>query len=274
MKLTKAQLRTAASVKERLDQPTLTPDDAIYVMENYHEGTSCDVAGAAAHFTPPDMAYDHALFVHKSGCHIVDISAGIGMLSFACMIRNYYGPPIKSVTLLELNPTYVEIGKRVVGALSAYNESHSVIDINWIQGNVFDQQVWLSATTLVPGGIWDSAISNPPFGNMSKEDRQLATPWMNYTGKRDIACIELAMRYTKGGYYILPPGSVDFRYSGARYFERVPCKELDRLRKANPDRFLATEATSVDGSYYRDQWRATTITTESVELNFNREEYY
>ena len=273
MKLTKAELKSARQVEEKLAQPSLSHDDIDWIYQNYHEGQQGDVSAGAAHFTPYDLAFDTALFAYTVG-DIVDIAAGHGLLTYAAICRDYHEGHIRSVTCVEFNPVYHELSKRLLEPMSAYTRSNEPIKVNCVLGNMFDQSLWTSVTSGLTDGKFTHALSNPPFGAMSQADKALASQWMNYTGKRDIAAIELAHRVSHGATFILPPGSVDFRYSGApRGFERIPCRELDRLRKANPEMFMAMEADGIDGSCYRDQWRSTSITVEVASICFDRQQY-
>lgn len=274
MKLTKAQLKIQAKVDDLLkNKPDLSHDDIDFVFANWHEGSCGNVSAAAAHFTPYSLAWDHALFAYGVG-HVVDIAAGNGLLTYALIGRDIHEGHLKSVTCIEMNPVYHQLSKRLLEPLSGYTCSSDPIKINCVLGNIFDQRIWTSITSGLTDQKFTHAIANPPFGNLSKEDKALAEPWLNYTTKRDISAIELAWRHSHGASFILPTGSVDFRYSGHhRGFERIPCNALDKLRKANPNMFLAMEADGIDCSIYRDEWRSTKVNVEVASICFDRSQY-
>jgi len=67
---------------------------------------------------------------------------------------------------------------------------------------------------------------NPPFGQGGKVD------WLNYTGgHRDLQAVEVCLRYSKAGYFILPSGSVSFKYSGEQYYKDEPDRYSQKLKK-------------------------------------------
>jgi hypothetical protein len=51
-KLTKQQSRNRRAAEKLLEKDTLSPDDRIFVYENWHEGVSHDNGRAGAFFTP------------------------------------------------------------------------------------------------------------------------------------------------------------------------------------------------------------------------------
>jgi len=58
----------------------------------------------------------------------------------------------------------------------------------------------------LPDKRFDLCISNPPFGNDQVDKSKYN--WLNYQGHRDLMALEIALRYSKWGYFILPQQSV------------------------------------------------------------------
>src|SRR5579864_2275263 len=78
-----------------------------------------------AFFTPMELANDFKIEVH--GRKILDLCAGIGILSFCCRhFRHHEQMP--DITSIEINPEYVRIGRKLLP------------EATWICADVFD--VW------------------------------------------------------------------------------------------------------------------------------------
>ncbi|MFC3190044.1 hypothetical protein ACFSKS_12480 [Pseudocitrobacter faecalis] len=84
----------------------LTQDDKEFIFNNY-QGDGIGATGAF--FTPEMLAWD---FILDAGCSgdCIELCAGIGRLSYYQFLRN--NP--SHITCVELNPEYVQIGKRVL----------------------------------------------------------------------------------------------------------------------------------------------------------------
>lgn len=140
MKLTKEQAAQHAKAEEILQQATLTYEEKVFVLEHWHEGATNMNTRTGAFFTPFRLAEDMAIEIHKN--HVIDLCAGIGMLSFmACYRKN-----VQHITCLESNPDYIRVGKKILP------------EATWIQGSVLDKELIESL------GLFELALSNPPFG--------------------------------------------------------------------------------------------------------------
>lgn len=123
------------------------------------------------------------------------------------------------------------------------------------------------------GNKFDFAISNPPFGKLTL-DPTIDTSWLNYKGDLDVMILELLLRYTKGGgYMIIPPSSCEFQYSGRPYYQEKENKKLDKFRKVNPNLFFKMEADGIDCSLYVNEWTNTKVMVEVARINNNKEDY-
>ena len=192
-KLTKAEAKKHHEAEQLLDKPEWTHEDREFFTQHWQESANHVNTTAGAFFTPLDYAMDVALDIGPG--KIVDLCAGIGTLSYAAMLRN--GTENVDITCIELNPTYVEIGRKMIP------------QARWITGDVFQELPALSER-------FEYAVSNPPFGRI-KSDK--AGP--RYTGPNfEYKVIDLAAEYADQGTFVLPQQSAGFQYSGVPYYER------------------------------------------------------
>jgi predicted RNA methylase len=252
MKLTKVVTKQHDEALERLEQTTLSEDDRDFVLEHYHPGATNNIGKAGVFFTPPDLAYELALYAPSPAKHLitmVDVCAGIGMLTHAVKTFQQYKideTPVRFVCL-EWNPEFVEVGKKI----APYAE--------WICADVFDKRIWEHLGPIT----W--MMSNPPFGNVKTS---ADTSWLRYKGVKDLMVVELITRFAqRGGTVILPQTSVPFRYSGHHFYEQV-CEaeysmQLQRFLKANNVEF---NCCSSDISVYKDQWKGAAPTVEMAQV--------
>lgn len=260
-KLSKRELKEQKDIfNNLLKKDILTPDEIEYIYDNLNPLMIDNCSERGVFFTPTDLCRDVATFFPKHG-HIVDICGGIGKLSYWLRNYDYYERTIKSLTIIELNPQFVEIGKKLLP------------QANWINGNVFDKSIWDDITKDLEGNKFDYAVSNPPFGRLTV-DPIIDTSWINYQGDLDVMVLELVLRYSKnGGYMIIPPASCDFRFSGRPYHEYITNKKLEKFRKFNPDLFFRMEADGIDCSLYVDEWDNTKVMVEVARINVDKEDY-
>lgn len=237
MKLTKQQSKLH---KQALDMvhsdKALTWDERKFILDNYFEAQGQLNALAGAFFTPFELASDFSIEV--PGGSIVDLCAGIGMLSFACQHRG------AEFTCVEFCPEYLTVGRRVMP------------DALWIEGDVFS----------VPLGRYDCAISNPPFGAIKGDQFK-----GNYTGGQfEYKVIELASSIAKYGVFILPQQSAPFRYSGERSFRE---DENDKARKFREQTGIVMQPNcGIDTAIYKDQWKSVSPICEIVCCDFEEPE--
>ncbi|HMN10990.1 MAG TPA: methyltransferase [Bellilinea sp.] len=204
-KLSKAQLKAHSQAMEILatDKP-LSGQDKWFVMENWRP-TASKVTGSDAFFTPMPIAMNLAMSTYDEG-HILDLCAGIGRLSFAMLERARYWPRLR-ITALEMNPEFVEVGRKVLP------------EVEWITGDMLDENLWEGL------GPFTAVVSNPPFGNTKAKPK-----WLKYHGKLSLMAAEIAVRKTleRSGTFIFPQSICPFRYSGVREYTEIPKKRMDR----------------------------------------------
>lgn len=247
-KLTKAQTKQHNQILDLIysDKP-LTLDEKEFILQNYNEAADVNVGPIGSFHTPMELAYDFAFDI--GGGKIIDMCAGIGMLSFCKLVRDSYDKQIKEVVCVEYEPKYVEIGKRIVPEAS------------WIIGDVL--------SIIQDNKYFDWAFSNPPFGNIKTSDWQ-----GKYTGGQfEYKVVEKASRIAHNGSFILPQTSAGFKYSGAQYYQQT--KDSDKYNKFVEQTKITFHAgVGIDSSIYRDQWKNTNILVESCIAGWEGNEYY
>lgn len=243
-KLSKTETRNHNKALELIhSDKSLTWDDKEFIFRNWHEGANHMNGQAGAFFTPFDMAFDFALHVGSSECRIIDLCAGIGMLSFACQNRSY--GVTHDITCVEYNSDYITVGKRLLP------------EANWIHGDALDLPEDI--------GHFDFCISNPPFGAIK---RQKNGP--RYTGKDfEFHIIDLASQIADYGVFVLPAMSAGFKYSGVDYYERHKDGKAFDFQKKFGIHFEC--GIGVDTSIYRSEWKGTSPATEIVSVDFTEE---
>lgn len=179
--------------------------------------------------------------------------AGIGTLAFTISNQHDYwrDNPNAQITCVEINPDYVEVGKKILP------------EANWVLGSVLDEKLISSL------GKFDQSISNPPFGRVQTD----STSWLNYRGPEfEFKVIEVASKISRDGAFILPQVSCPFELSGQPHFicKRHNGSLSSKLISFERDTGITLgHNIGIDTSCYRDQWRGVNITTEIVEVEFD-----
>jgi len=244
-KLTKAEARAHAQAEELLRKDVLTYDEKMFVLDNWHEGASHVNGSAGAFFTPTGLAGDFA--IDACGGRTIDLCVGIGTLAFHVFWRARYargsGEPQPEIVCIERNPSYVEVGRKVLP------------EAKWICADVFD----FDFASL---GLFRSAIANPPFGATHR-----AGNGPRYTGRSfEFHVIDLASDIADYGAFIIPQMSAPFEYSGVQcYRER---QSADYLRFTERTGIHLEAGCGVDCAYHRDAWKGVAPNVEIVCANF------
>lgn len=223
------------------DKP-LTIDEKIYVLQNWNPQASHNVGKTGTFFTPYDLARDLSIEVVGIGT-IVDACAGIGALSLAEEVMG--GGGAKHICI-ENNPTFVEVGKRILP------------DATWIQGDAFDAKTWDKI-----GSAYE-VISNPPFLKIKPTN---FTGLKYAGGKSTYVLAEIALQHVKFATFIVDQGSCPFRFSGCMNYQQVENKEYTKFREQTG---IIFEATSIDTSVYLSQWSG--VSTQVEVVHVKREE--
>lgn len=234
-KLTKAEAKKHHEAEKLLDKPTWTHDDREFFTQHWQESANHVNTTHGAFFTPLAFAMDTALDIGPG--RVLDMCAGIGTLSYAAQLRN--GAEHVEITCIELNPAYVEIGRKMVP------------EARWITGDIF---------TVLPelDERFDCAVSNPPFGRIKADGRGPRYTGANFEHK----IIDLASQYADQGVFIIPQNSAGFAYSGVPYYERKEGNaEYQRFAKQTGI-FLDIGAGMDTTSSYYGEWHGVAPRTE------------
>jgi hypothetical protein len=246
-KLTKAQSKAHAEAEKLLTKDRLNDDEKQFVFENWHEGATHINGAAGAFFTPYSLAADFAIDGQSKG-RIIDLCAGIGVLSYFAYWRGQWDNDFPEITCIEHNPRYIEVGKKLLP------------EARWICADVFDWRTWWMNE--LEGQMFDLAISNPPFGTVKRPGTG-----PRYKGREfEFHVIDIASEIADRGAFIVPQQSAPFRYSGRRYFERLESGKEVNFEDAT-GLYLDIGA-GVDTSIYKDDWKDTSIITEIVTAEF------
>lgn len=250
MNLNKEQSKLHDQALEILQQDVLNEDEKFFVFENYQEsGTNLNKL-TGAFFTPFEMAKDMAAIEVLFDRKVVDLCAGIGMLSFALIRSAMYEDYTPQITCIEINPEYVEIGKKLVP------------EATWICGNVLNDELINSL------GKFQQAVSNPPFGNIKTADLRTKP---QYTGPDfEFKVIEQASRIASYGTFILPQMSSPFLYSLPRRekSKQGPSGSAKWKRFADQTGWGYDETKGLNTMLYADFWKTKVPTTEFVSIDF------
>lgn len=240
-KLTRAQAKSHQQAVDVLAKDVLTEDDKEIVYRNWNEGANHVNGEAGAFFTPFDMAFDFA--IDAGGGRVIDLCAGIGMLSYAIWQRSRFYDRRPQITCIERNADYFEVGKRLLP------------EATWIHADVLD-------VLDMDLGHFDSAISNPPFGNIRREKNA-----PRYAGKDfEFHVIDIASHLADFGTFIVPQMSAGFNYSGRQNYERQKDGKAVAFQKLTGLHFDA--GCGIDTSLFLDQWKGVSPMCEIVCVDF------
>ncbi|MCC8409897.1 hypothetical protein LJ707_13245 [Mucilaginibacter sp. UR6-1] len=177
------------------------------------------------------------------------------MLSFVA----YHYRNCKDITCVELNPTYYEVGKKLLP------------EANWINDSIFNYKDF---------GLFKQAISNPPFGKIKTGlDKNLQSE-LKYKGAEfDLITVEIAFKIADYGCFILPQQSTPFKYSGSEFYMdlretgkgynpyglTVPNKVQKFIKETGLDYMFNI---GIDTSIYKDSWKGVSPICEIVTFEF------
>lgn len=240
-KLTKAQRKAHAEAEAILTKDRLTEDEKDFVFQNWHEGATHVTGAAGAFFTPWGLAADFEL--DARGGRVIDLCAGIGILSFFIHHRSRSAERVADITCVEINPRYVEIGRKLLP------------EARWICADVFD---WRNLGL----GRYDTAISNPPFGRVKRRGNG-----PRYRGPEfEFHVIDIAAELADYGAFIVPQQSATFRYSGTQLYQPMKAgRGVDFERQTG---LVMEHGAGVDTAFYRDEWKDVAPLCEIVCLEF------
>lgn len=250
------QLHDEAMALINLDRE-LTMKEIEMVFRQYNPMAEHNVGKGAIFFTPVGVAWELAVFCQPKG-HIIDLCAGIGVLSYTVLHHDYGGwtgrsplrGDIKRLVAIENNPEFVEIGKRLLP------------EVEWYCSSVFDLDFLTSL------GEFNCAISNPPYGNIPSKSR---AKWLKVKGPAQWLVMEVALRMCySGGMFIVPENDSDYSYRIEPLQPRGPVPSWTRNimsnqyldKKTSREKYLEPHfpgvtmtPASVDISGYDNEWQ-------------------
>ncbi len=243
-KLSKAQAKAHQQACDILSKEVLTLDDKMFVLENWQESASHVNSAAGAFFTPFDLAMDFSIETYPG--RVIDLCAGVGMLSFAVKMRHVYQSEGLDLTCVEINPDYVAVGKKLLP------------EAKWIEASVFD-------VLDMDLGHFDIAISNPPFGAVKRPDGKRSP---RYSGSDfEFHVIDIASHLASYGAFIVPQGSAGFNYSGKPGYERQKEGKAVKFQELTGLHFEA--GCGIDTSIHQKSWRGVSPLCEIVCIDFD-----
>lgn len=240
-KLTKAQAKLHRQAQDILAKEILTEDDKEFVLKNWNESANHVNGEAGAFFTPYDLAFDFTIDAIGQGGYggrVIDLCAGIGMLSYAVWWRS---DRRAKITCVERNAEYIAVGRKILP------------EAEWIHADVLD---------LPTLPRFDLAISNPPFGNIKRAGNA-----PRYTGRDfEFHVIDIAAHLADRGTFILPQMSAGFFYSGRPCYE--PQKEGKAVKFQELTGLHFESGCGVDTAFYLDAWKGVSPMCEIVCVEF------
>jgi hypothetical protein len=91
----------------------LTEDQIEQIYEEWNPAVIDSISMNGVYFTPNGLCRDVVAMAQVRG-HVVEIAAGIGGLAYWAKQYDTYPQRVKSITCIEINPQFVEIGKRLL----------------------------------------------------------------------------------------------------------------------------------------------------------------
>ncbi|MDR6818477.1 hypothetical protein J2X76_003654 [Neorhizobium sp. 2083] len=242
-KLTKAQAKAHQQACDLLAKDVLTEDERFFVIDNWQESAAHINTVAGAFFTPYGLARD--LAIETFAGRMIDLCAGIGVLSFAASMMHRWSQTPIDLTCVEINPDYVAVGKKLLP------------EATWIEASVFD-------VLDMDLGHFDIAVSNPPFGNIKRPDGKSAP---RYTGAEfEFHVIDIAAQLANYGVFILPQMSSGFKYSGSQHYRRdTSGKAFEFQQKTG---IYLGPSCGIDTASYLNEWRGVSPLCEVVCCDF------
>ena len=213
----------------------LTFAEKEFILENYKPYADHNVTATNAFFTPLELAIAATVEMPETDdcsqpIRILDLCAGIGMLSFAYKYYSGYRTEDVELVCVELEAEYVEVGKRILP------------EATWIHGSIMELDI-------EEIGLFDCFISNPPFMKLG-----------DYKGTYTTSTI--GAEVSRYGVMIVPQCNCPFKYSGQPQYEAVDNREYEKFFEKERLRFAVgcIDTESIDDL----KWDNVNVTTEVV----------
>ncbi|MFF2206007.1 methyltransferase [Streptomyces sp. NPDC058145] len=221
----------------------LTRKEKEFVLDHYQPSASTTQALDGAFFTPREMARELATYDiggDRPGERIIDLGAGIGRLAFEAVHadwRDREDLPLGEMVCVEKNPEYVRVGRRVLP------------EATWLCHDLLD-------AADMDLGLFDCAISNPPFGAISRSRDSAAYRPRQF----EYHAIATAARVARRGIFIVPRTSVH---------EEHPSQRTTSCLRFTRETGIELKTTWMDADAWRDQWGGPTPRVTVVSADFH-----
>lgn len=243
MKLSKIETKDHQIIDGLIKQKgPLTLVEKEFILDKFLPHSIDNSTKSGAFFTPQSIAQELSVTCDCDGDTVLDLAAGIGSLSYGLVSC---GRRPKRLLCVEMNPEFVEIGKKIVP------------DAEWVQGDIFQEKTFARLRNTK----FNWVVSNPPYGQQLK-DRD----WLYYNGASELMAVEVALRLANDGIFIIPQSSVPWRDSGVAFHqERNDIGgSLKKFMDVNADvQFLST---SIDMSVFGKDWKGGLSKVEMVHI--------
>lgn len=126
-KLTKQQIKSHDTAIRLLNQDRISDEDKLYIFQNFRADANHITSKSGAFFTPFGLARDlslHIPYQREKTVRIIDLCAGIGVLSYTACAGSDWGKVNVDIVCVELNPDYVAVGKKYCLMLLGYVGTH------------------------------------------------------------------------------------------------------------------------------------------------------
>ena len=240
----------------------LNDDERMFVLENWSPLQSHNIGQAGAFFTPYELACDTMIELPEDATTVIDLCAGIGMLTFCAWQKFRWQRDMPKFICVEINPNFVRVGRKVMP------------EATWIQGSVMDKSILDQILTFVDDPETAVVISNPPFGT-TRMFREECDVDLRYTGNLfEYAVMDVSSRFSTFGIFIIPQGSAPFEFSGKRTYKLKVNQDgnpsNDKYNKFHEETGLALGMNcGIDTQHALEQWVGTRILTEICLLSNN-----
>lgn len=247
-KLTKQQVKVHEAAVRLLNQDKISSKEKDYIFQNFHADAQHNTSKIGAFFTPLGLAHDFSLHIpynQKHAVRIIDLCAGIGVLSYAACANEDWDRCYADITCVELDPEFVKIGKKLVP------------NATWICGDALDPNL------LKCLGYFDIVISNPPFGNIKNAHSAIYS-----SNLFEYMIIEAASHIAKEGAFIIPQTSAPFVFSGTNNPRWL---QDGRARRFEKQTGITLEFNiGIDTDYYKNEWHQMAPQCEIVCCDFEK----
>lgn len=217
----------------------LTMREKEFILENYKPDATHNVTSTNAFFTPMILAQSATIEMpnpdeYDKPVRILDLCAGVGMLSFAYYHYSGYDTRNVEIVCIEIEKEYVEVGKRILP------------EATWIQSDIMDK-------SLDKLEEFDCFISNPPFMKIGPYKGTYTTSY-------------IGMTKAKYGVVIVPQNNCPFIYSGKNQYKEVMNRDYNHFSDMTNIRFASS---CIDTDTIEDlRWDNVKIVTEVVIVDF------